>query len=199
MAKVLTGLTALLACLLLFPAASGRAATHPVHAIGSAGALLRKLFNPDPGGYNYLSDQFGWSVALSGTTAVIGARDVYSNSGAGAAYIYVKGATSWPRHATVTLADPRSDRQRRRLLLRQGQHRLAGHAHGLGCAPPVRRAPRLRLVGSGVRRDGSRRHHGRQQRRRDDRHLPGLRLPGHARRAQPDMRWQSQASDRGYR
>ena len=106
MAKVLTGLTALLACLLLFPAASGRAATHPVHAIGSAGALLRKLFNPDPGGYNYLSDQFGWSVALSGTTAVIGARDVYSNSGAGAAYIYVKGATSWPRHPTVTLADP---------------------------------------------------------------------------------------------
>jgi hypothetical protein len=49
-------------------------------------------------------DEFGYSVAVSRTTAVVGAYDTHSN--AGAAYIYVKGATGWPTTPTATLAAP---------------------------------------------------------------------------------------------
>jgi hypothetical protein len=49
-------------------------------------------------------DYFGFSVAVSGNTAVVGAWG--TNSFAGAAYIYVKGTSGWPTKPTVTLADP---------------------------------------------------------------------------------------------
>lgn len=49
-------------------------------------------------------DYFGNSVAVSGKTVVVGA-DAALN-GPGAAYIYVKGASGWPRRPTVALADP---------------------------------------------------------------------------------------------
>jgi FG-GAP repeat protein len=48
-------------------------------------------------------DSFGYSVAVSGNTAVVGA---YGTNGAGAAYIYVKGSSGWPTTPTATLADP---------------------------------------------------------------------------------------------
>jgi FG-GAP repeat len=50
------------------------------------------------------AEQFGYSVAISGNTIVIGAPPTNGNSGT--AYIYVKGATRWPTTPTVTLADP---------------------------------------------------------------------------------------------
>ena len=49
-------------------------------------------------------DGFSNSVAISGTTAVVGAPD--TNTPAGAAYIYEEGASAWPTSPTVTLADP---------------------------------------------------------------------------------------------
>jgi hypothetical protein len=49
-------------------------------------------------------DEFGYSVAVSRTTAVIGAPG--TNRSAGAAYIYVKGGAGWPTSPTATLQDP---------------------------------------------------------------------------------------------
>jgi FG-GAP repeat len=63
------------------------------------------LLNPDAGGL----DLFGESVALSGTTVVVGApRSTGSTttSGPGAAYVYREVAGVWPTQPTVTLSDP---------------------------------------------------------------------------------------------
>jgi hypothetical protein len=49
-------------------------------------------------------DSFGWSVALEGTTAVVGALE--SQTPAGALYLYVKGGSGWPTTPTVTIPDP---------------------------------------------------------------------------------------------
>jgi hypothetical protein len=55
----------------------------------------------DPGGGAEL-DHFGSAVAVSGSTALVGADgDDY-----GHAYIYVKGSSGWPTTPTVPLADP---------------------------------------------------------------------------------------------
>jgi hypothetical protein len=56
----------------------------------------------DPGATS--GDLFGFSVAISGKTAAVGAFD--TNSGAGAAYIYVKNGSDWPARPTATLKDP---------------------------------------------------------------------------------------------
>jgi len=55
----------------------------------------------DPGG---AYDQFGSSVSVSGATVVVGA--LFTDANVGAAYIYVKGASAWPTQPTVTLNDP---------------------------------------------------------------------------------------------
>src|SRR5215831_8093020 len=101
MAKVLKGFTTLVACLALFPAAAGSAATRPAHPARSVGTLLRALFDPRLAADDY----FGYSAAVSGSVAVVGAP-TFNGSGPGNAYIYVKGATGWPRHPTATLRDP---------------------------------------------------------------------------------------------
>jgi hypothetical protein len=41
---------------------------------------------------------------VSGNTAIVGAYG--TNSGAGKAYIYVKGTSGWPTTPTTTLSDP---------------------------------------------------------------------------------------------
>jgi hypothetical protein len=57
-----------------------------------------------------VDDEFGSSVAVSGKTAVVGAPRTTSEAGAdseaGAAYIYVKGYSSWAKKPTATLEDP---------------------------------------------------------------------------------------------
>ena len=50
------------------------------------------------------NDSFGYSVAASGETAVVGAHG--TSSGAGTAYIYVKGTSAWRKKPTTTLQDP---------------------------------------------------------------------------------------------
>src|SRR5262249_62104472 len=61
----------------------------------------------DPGAA--AQDQFGWSVAVSGTTAIVGAPGAASY--AGAAYVYVKGASGWPATPGTTLPAPRAGAQ----------------------------------------------------------------------------------------
>jgi hypothetical protein len=47
-------------------------------------------------------DEFGYTVALSGTTAVVGAP--HGNSGTGAAYVFVGSGSSWSQQAELTAA-----------------------------------------------------------------------------------------------
>ena len=47
-------------------------------------------------------DQFGLAVALSGSTAVVGAP--FKNSGNGAAYVFVRSGTTWSQQAKLTVA-----------------------------------------------------------------------------------------------
>jgi hypothetical protein len=48
-------------------------------------------------------DDFGWSAALSGTTAVVGAYG--KNSFTGAAYVFVQSGTTWSQQAELTASD----------------------------------------------------------------------------------------------
>jgi hypothetical protein len=50
-------------------------------------------------------DQFGIGVAISGDTAVIGARRSYSSSKAGSAYVYQWNGTAWTQQAELTADD----------------------------------------------------------------------------------------------
>jgi len=56
-------------------------------------------------------DEFGWSVAISGNTAVIGVRNADPDlgdgplSGAGMAYIFVRSGTSWIEEARLVAKD----------------------------------------------------------------------------------------------
>ena len=53
------------------------------------------------------SDEFGYSVALSGSTAVIGAP--FKNSYAGAAYVFVHTTTGWSQQARLTASNAASN------------------------------------------------------------------------------------------
>jgi hypothetical protein len=57
--------------------------------------------------------QFGWSVSISSSTLLVGATDqkVGSNSGQGAAYVYVQSGGSWTQQAELTAADGAADDQ----------------------------------------------------------------------------------------
>ncbi|MBN1206352.1 MAG: DUF11 domain-containing protein [Myxococcaceae bacterium] len=52
-------------------------------------------------------DNFGWSVALSGDTAVVGARhhDTAAGPEAGSAYVFVRSGTTWSEQAQLTASD----------------------------------------------------------------------------------------------
>ncbi|WP_437301409.1 hypothetical protein [Sorangium sp. So ce426] len=53
------------------------------------------------------SDNFGWSVALAGNIAVVGAPfvDVGANADQGSAYVFVRGETRWIQQAQLVAAD----------------------------------------------------------------------------------------------
>ena len=53
------------------------------------------------------SDYLGWSVAVSGSTAVVGARNADTVGGvdAGAVYVFVRSGTSWTQQQKVTASD----------------------------------------------------------------------------------------------
>jgi len=52
---------------------------------------------------------FGWSVAMTGSTAVIGSPT--ANSEAGAAYAFVRSGTKWSQQAVLTAADAAADNE----------------------------------------------------------------------------------------
>ncbi|WP_198552528.1 FG-GAP repeat protein [Psychromonas sp. MB-3u-54] len=64
---------------------------------------VAKILSSDGGAYDY----FGYSVALSGNTAVIGAGVSYTvpASGSGAAYVYTRNGTFWSEQAKLTASD----------------------------------------------------------------------------------------------
>jgi hypothetical protein len=106
-AKVLVAAGLLIAAGMASPAAASATARPVRPPDGRIGRLLATLH--DPGG-NVL-DTFGDAVAVSGTTAVVGADGASGTGGqpdAGTAYIYVKGTAGWPAQPTVTLYDPPS-------------------------------------------------------------------------------------------
>jgi len=49
------------------------------------------------------ADAFGFSVALSGSTAVVSAPN--KNSQTGAAYVFTRSGTAWSQQATLTASD----------------------------------------------------------------------------------------------
>ena len=57
------------------------------------------------------NDAFGCSVAVSGTTAVVGVPNKAVNglTGAGTAYVYVRSASGWTRQAKLTAGDAAAD------------------------------------------------------------------------------------------
>ena len=54
-----------------------------------------------------VSDNFGWSVALDGDTALVGAflDDIGPNADQGSVYIFTRGGTAWTQQAQLTAAD----------------------------------------------------------------------------------------------
>jgi hypothetical protein len=54
-----------------------------------------------------VSDQFGYSVAVSGDTAVVGARfdDIGANTDQGSAYVFTRSGTTWSEQAKLTAGD----------------------------------------------------------------------------------------------
>ncbi|MBS1796079.1 MAG: FG-GAP repeat protein, partial [Acidobacteria bacterium] len=54
-----------------------------------------------------VNDFFGWSVAVSGDTAIVGAYadDVGANSNQGSAYVFTRSGTTWSQQAQLTAAD----------------------------------------------------------------------------------------------
>ena len=76
---------------------------------GTTWSLQATLPNPAPA----QDDQFGWSVAISGDYAIVGARlDDHSGvTNTGSAYIYFRSGTTWSLQATLPNPAPAQDDQ----------------------------------------------------------------------------------------
>jgi len=70
---------------------------------GTSWSEQQKLSAADGGA----DDLFGWSVAIAGETAVVGAvcDDVGANADQGSAYVFVRSGTSWSQQQKLTAAD----------------------------------------------------------------------------------------------
>jgi hypothetical protein len=79
--------------------ASATGAAYVFVRSGTTWAQQAKLTASDGAAYDY----FGWSVAIAGPNAVVGA--FRKNSAAGAAYVFVRSSTSWTRQAELTASD----------------------------------------------------------------------------------------------
>jgi hypothetical protein len=66
---------------------------------GTAWSEQAKLTDP----HGVANDDFGASVAISGSTALVGASG--KNSGTGAAYAFARSGTAWSRQATLKASD----------------------------------------------------------------------------------------------
>jgi hypothetical protein len=77
--------------------------------VPAAGALTQqqKLTAPD----GFTSDNFGWSVAISGDTAIVGAPfdDVGANANQGSAYVFVRSGGVWTLQVKLVAANGDAD------------------------------------------------------------------------------------------
>ena len=74
------------------------------------------------------ADLFGWSVAISGDTAVVGATedDTNANSGQGSAYVFVRSGTTWMEQQKLTASDGAPDDRFSYSLAISGDTLIAG-------------------------------------------------------------------------
>jgi hypothetical protein len=90
----------------------------PVESIGAAYVFLRsgttwsqqqKLQAPVGAAFDF----FGWSVAISGDTAVVGAigDDLPAGGDAGSAYVFVRSGTTWTQEDKLTASDADDENQ----------------------------------------------------------------------------------------
>src|ERR1700722_10188048 len=96
LSMVAAGLSLLAALSLASPAGAAASASKGV----SIGKLLVTLQDPSASSVDY----FGASLAISGSTAVVGSPGTQAL--AGAAYVYVDSGPGWQTEPTATLADP---------------------------------------------------------------------------------------------
>lgn len=80
------------------PPSSGRGAAYAFTKTPSGWSAPQKLLASD----GATTDAFGWSVAVDGSSLVVGA--LYNNQGKGAAYVFTKGAT-WTQQAKLFASD----------------------------------------------------------------------------------------------
>jgi len=85
----------------------------PINGMGAAGAVFvydgagtswsqqAELKDPDPA----ISDAFGYTVALDGDTALVGAPDKTVNGVIGAVYVYARSGSSWSQQAELSPPD----------------------------------------------------------------------------------------------
>jgi hypothetical protein len=69
--------------------------------VGSGSSWMEQARLDDPDGLS--TDGFGSSVAMSGSTAVVGA--IYAHSFTGAAWVFVRSGTTWTQEAELTASD----------------------------------------------------------------------------------------------
>lgn len=99
---------AMTASLILFLGSTAQAAGRRSEAVAAKAkvpAPLAELIATDA----WTGDDFGWSVAISGSTAVVGAP--YANSYTGAAYVFTDVAGTWTQQAELTAGDAVSGAQ----------------------------------------------------------------------------------------
>ena len=89
----------------VFPEAASAALRLPRAAPGPVGSIFQQatLTAADAAA----GDMFGYSVAVSGSTAVVGAP--FSNSGTGAAYVFRRSGASWAQQAELTATGAATD------------------------------------------------------------------------------------------
>ena len=80
------------------PPSSGRGAAYVFTKAAQGWSTPQKILASD----GATTDGFGWSVAVDGTSLLVGA--LYNNQGRGAAYVFTKGAT-WTQQAKLAASD----------------------------------------------------------------------------------------------
>ena len=91
---------------------------------GTTWSLQTTLPNPEPA----TSDRFGWSVAISGDYAIVGAYldDPSGVGNAGSAYIYFRSGTTWSLQATLPNPAPAADDQFGHSVAISGDYAIVG-------------------------------------------------------------------------
>ncbi|MCB9787613.1 MAG: lamin tail domain-containing protein [Deltaproteobacteria bacterium] len=80
---------------------SGSGSAYVFARSGSTWTQQGKLTAPD----GAFGDGFGWSVSVSGTTAVVGALRDYGDGAAGSAYVFVRKSSAWTMQQKLTASD----------------------------------------------------------------------------------------------